>query len=96
MDSDEWITLTGEDGAEHMCRLLSVFEFEERQYALLLDSGPPGGAAEEPDTVLMRVLEKDDQAVFEPVDDDEEFSRVEAYVKEAIEQLEDDDDEADD
>jgi len=93
MESEEWVTLTGEDGVEHVCRILSVFEFEDRQYALLLDSGPPGGTGDESDTVLMRLNEKDGEAVFEPVDDDAEFRRVEAYVKEAIEELVDEDEE---
>ena len=92
MNENELITLQGEDGVEHVCRVLGVFEFEEREYALLLDMGEPGEepADEEPDAVLMRLVEQDGEAVFRAIEDDQEFQRVSAHVKELAAATEED------
>jgi uncharacterized protein YrzB (UPF0473 family) len=85
---EQTITLESEDGTSYACRILGVFEFEEKEYALLLNLGnsenPQEQAEEGKDasTVIMQLIEKDDQAIFRTIESDEEFERVVAYVKE--------------
>lgn len=88
---DQIITLEGEDGHSYECRILGLFEFEEKEYALLLNIGEAGKQEnnEEPSTVVMQLITKDDQAVFRTIEDDEEFERVIAYVRELANEMED-------
>jgi hypothetical protein len=85
---EQTITLESEDGRSYACRILGVFEFDNKEYALLLNLGDQENEAEakvEPDgtsTVIMQLIEKDDQAIFRTIESDEEFERVVAYVKE--------------
>jgi uncharacterized protein YrzB (UPF0473 family) len=86
--SDQTITLTAEDGRAYPCRILGVFEFEEKEYALLHrigDGEDEGGTAR---TVIMRLIEQEDQAVFRTIESDAEFERVTAYVKELAQEME--------
>ena len=80
---EQVITLEGEDGHSYVCRILGLFEFEEKEYALLLNMGETGKEeSEEPSTVVMQLITKDDQAVFRTIENDEEFERVINYVRE--------------
>jgi hypothetical protein len=102
-NSDEQtITLESDDGHAYQCRILGVFEFDNKEYALLLNVGDgdkeTGSQADadessldEASTVIMQLIEKDDQAIFRTIESDEEFERVVAYVKELA--LESDEDE---
>jgi len=87
---EQVITLEGEDGHSYMCRILGLFEFEEKEYALLLNIGEVGKeeSSEEPSTVVMQLITKDDQAVFRTIEDDEEFERVISYVRELANEME--------
>lgn len=86
---EQVITLEGEDGHSYVCRILGLFEFEDKEYALLLNIGEVGKEeTEEPSTVVMQLITKDDQAVFRTIEDDEEFDRVIAYVKELAAEME--------
>jgi len=81
---DTTITLEGEDGSSHSCQLLNIFEFESRDYALLLKLGQE---KEEPDNeegsiVIMRLIQRDDQSIFQTIEDDDEFNRVVSHVHE--------------
>lgn len=89
---EQVITLEGEDGHSYVCRILGLFPFEEKEYALLLNVGEVGKeeSAEEPSTVVMQLITKDDQAVFRTIEDDEEFERVIAYVRELANEMEGD------
>jgi hypothetical protein len=84
-DNDWTITLRSVDGTPHRCRILDIFRFEERQYALLLrldvPTAAPADATTEPPLVIMRLIERDDQSVFQTIDSDDEFDRVSAYVR---------------
>jgi hypothetical protein len=71
------ITLWSEDGRPYTCELLGVFEFEHRDYALLLRQDASPNAA----TVLMRVVVQDDQSIFQTIESDEEFAGVSAHVR---------------
>ena len=84
---EQTITLESEDGTSYACRILGVFEFEEKEYALLLNLGNSENPQEteegkDASTVIMQLIEKDDQAIFRTIESDEEFERVVAYVKE--------------
>jgi len=80
------ITLEGEDGHSYSCQILDIFEFENQEYALLLKMG--GAAAEEGEDdeegslVIMRLITRDDQSIFQTIESDEEFDRVVKYVEE--------------
>lgn len=80
---EQVITLEGEDGHSYVCRILGLFEYEEKEYALLLNMGEVGQEQpdEEPSTVVMQLITKDDQAVFRTIESDEEFNRVIEYVR---------------
>ena len=88
---EQVITLEGEDGHSYVCRILGLFEFEEKEYALLLNMGEAGkDPDEEPSTVVMQLITKNDQAVFRTIENDEEFDRVIAYVRELAIEMEGD------
>jgi hypothetical protein len=94
---EQTITLESEDGRAYSCRILGVFEFDNKEYALLLNLGD-GENTEEQDnqegsTVIMQLIEKDDQAIFRTIESDEEFERVVAYVKELAMDMVDEDEE---
>ena len=83
------ITLEGEDGQSYTCQILDIFDFEEQEYALLLKMGgekPEAAKAEEDDEdgslVIMRLIQRDDQSIFQTIESDEEFDKVVAHVEE--------------
>ena len=80
------ITLESEDvAAPTACRILGAsFEFDNKEYALLLKFGDGETELDPKDdtsTVIMQLIEQDDQAIFRTIESDEEFERVVAYVK---------------
>ncbi len=82
---DQTITLESEDGRSYVCKILGVFNYENKEYALLLKMAD--GGEEEADgesTVIMQLIEKDDQAIFRTIESDEEFERVVAFVKDEL------------
>ncbi|HEY9679772.1 MAG TPA: DUF1292 domain-containing protein [Drouetiella sp.] len=85
------ITLEGEDGHSYQCQILDIFEFENQEYALLLKMGDAKGeAAEEEDgsLVIMRLIQREDQSIFQTIESDDEFERVVAHVEELARQSE--------
>jgi len=80
------ITLEGEDGHSYQCQILDIFEFENQEYALLLKLGEPKPDGVEEDEegslVIMRLIQRDDQSIFQTIESDEEFERVVAHVEE--------------
>jgi hypothetical protein len=89
---EQIITLEGEDGHSYVCRILGLFEYEEKEYALLLNMGEAGKEeqTEEPSTVVMELITKNDQAVFRTIENDAEFERVINYVRELANEMEGD------
>jgi uncharacterized protein YrzB (UPF0473 family) len=79
------ITLEGEDGKSYSCQLLNIFEFENQEYALLLKADEKKDVQAPPDEegslVIMRLIERDDQSIFQTIESDEEFDRVVAHVE---------------
>ena len=60
------------------CELYDIIEFEDKQYALLVEIGTN---EEDPELVIMRYVEEGDDAFFETIDEDEEFEKVAKYVE---------------
>ncbi|PWT97308.1 MAG: hypothetical protein C5B53_08235 [Candidatus Melainabacteria bacterium] len=87
---DALITLEGEDGKSYSCQLLNIFDFENQEYALLLKADenkqPPDPKSEEGCLVIMRLIERDDQSIFQTIESDEEFERVVAHVEQLAKQ----------
>lgn len=83
------ITLEGEDGQSYTCQILDIFDFEEQEYALLLKmandkDGAPKSEEDDEDgsLVIMRLIQRDDQSIFQTIESDEEFDKVVAHVEE--------------
>jgi hypothetical protein len=49
-----------------------------KEYAWLLNLDDKDGAGS---SVLMRLVEQGEQAIFQTIDDDEEFGRAQAFIK---------------
>jgi uncharacterized protein YrzB (UPF0473 family) len=86
------ITLEGEDGHSYSCQILDIFDFEGQEYALLLKMGEAksesGEEDEEGSLVIMRLIQREDQSIFQTIESDEEFDRVVAHVEELARQAE--------
>lgn len=80
------ITLEGEDGHSYSCQILDIFDFEGQEYALLLKMGEPKNEGadddEEGSLVIMRLIQREDQSIFQTIESDDEFERVVAHVEE--------------
>ncbi len=87
------ITLEGEDGNSYTCQIIRVIELEGKEYALLLnlnDEQADGAEGAEPATeeseegslVIMGLTQKDEQAIFNTIESEEEFNKVVAYDQE--------------
>ena len=89
---DTMITLEGEDGNSYSCQLLNIFEFEGHDYALLLKLGEGKEQPEDEDgsLVIMRLIQRDDQSIFQTIESDEEFERVVAHIEEIAKPVEED------
>lgn len=86
------ITLEGDDGHSYSCQILDIFNFEEKEYALLLNLGEVNNEGEESENqgsiVVMRLTERGDQSVFQTIESEEEFERVIAHVEDMVKQAE--------
>jgi uncharacterized protein YrzB (UPF0473 family) len=82
------ITMTGADGQTRLYRIFNLFPFEGQEYALLAEVGEPqaGNMSAGPAT-LMRFVEQGEQALFQPIESDEEFARVKAFVQEVAREM---------
>lgn len=69
------VTIEGEDGELYSCQILEVFEFEGGEYALLL-------RVSDDDLLIMRLVRRDDETIFEAIESEEEYERVIACAEE--------------
>ena len=86
-ENDELLELVDEDGNKVQMEVLDILTVDDKEYALLM---PPHEHSEdeadnETEVVVMRIKRDGEDYVLELIEDEEEFSRVEEY----IEQLED-------
>ncbi len=90
---EQTITLESDDGKSYDCKILGVFDFDSKQYVLLLNVDESEADENKESTVIMELIEKDDQAIFRTIESDEEFERVVSYIKEMANEMEVDDEE---
>jgi hypothetical protein len=86
IDEENIIEITDDDGTVIKCELYDIVEFEDKQYALLVEADTN---EEEPEVVLMRYTEEGEEVFFETIEDDEEFDRVQEYIESLEDEVED-------
>ena len=59
---------------EYACQILDIFDFLERQYALLLKQNDES-------LVIMRMISRDEGSVFQVIEDNEYLYQLVAHVK---------------
>ena len=79
-------TLQGADGEAYRCQVLEIFDFEGQDYAILFRLEPQ----DDQGMIVMRLIERDGDSIFQTIDADDEFDRVIAYVHELAEEAHDD------
>lgn len=84
---DNIIEITDDDGTVIKCELYDIIEFENKQYALLVEADSD---EEDPEVVLMRYTEEGEESYFETIDDDKEFEKVSKYIESLETENEDD------
>ena len=87
-ENENIIEITDDDGTVIKCELYEIIEFEDKQYALLVEAGSET-AEEDPEIVLMRYTEEGEESYFETIEDYEEFERVSDYIESLEEEPED-------
>lgn len=80
------IEIIDEDGTVIKCELYDIIEFENKQYALLVEVD---STDDEPEVVLMRYTEEGEESFFESIDNDEEFQKVSNYIDSLEDEIED-------
>lgn len=88
-ENENLIEIVDDDGTVIKCELYDIIEFENKQYALLIESETE---EEEPEVVLMRYTEEGEESYFETIDDDDEFEKVSAYIETLDTENEDEED----
>ena len=89
------IELNDEDGETFQFELIDVIDFEGRKYGLLLPADDEDDTLidneEEKEVVLMRISKIMGETVYELIDSDEEFKKVEDYINSFYEDEDEDD-----
>ena len=86
IDEENIIEITDDEGNVIKCELYDIVEFEDKQYALLIEVD---NEEEEPEVVLMRYTEEGEDVFFETIDSDDEFNRVQEYIENLEDEIED-------
>lgn len=74
------IETVDEDGNVINFELFDIVEVDNQEYALLLPADDDEDS-EDSEIVLMRLTKDGEDYLFETIEDDEEFNRVEEYIK---------------
>ena len=82
------IETVDEDGNVINFELFDIVEVDNQEYALLLPADDDEDS-EDSEIILMRLTKDGEDYLFETIEDDEEFNKVEEYIK----TLEDEEDE---
>lgn len=91
-ENENLIEITDDDGTVIKCELYDIIEFEDKQYALLVEVNDEDEEID-PKVVLMRYVEEGEESYFETIDDDDEFERVSDYIESLSPEENNDDDE---
>ncbi|HBM74492.1 MAG TPA: hypothetical protein DD429_02915 [Clostridiaceae bacterium] len=79
-DLENIITLLDDDGNEIECEVIDMFEFEEKEYAVLLPT-------DEEDPYILRIdKDEDGNELFAMIEDDNEFDKVSEAYDELLDQ----------
>lgn len=90
-EEKQLIETVDEEGNVINFELFDIIEVENQEYALLLPAEAEEDS-EEGEIVLMRLTKDGEDYLFETIEDDEEFKKVEDYIK-TLEDEEDEDEE---
>jgi len=90
-EEKQLIETIDEDGNVINFELYDIVEVEGQEYALLLPTEADEEDEDDGEIVLMRLTKDGEDYLFETIEDDEEFNKVEAYIQ----SLEDEDEEGD-
>ena len=91
-ENENLIEITDDDGTVIKCELYDIIEFEDKQYALLVEVNDEDEEIN-PEVVLMRYVEEGEESYFETIDDDDEIERVSDYIESLSPEENNDDDE---
>lgn len=80
-DEKQLIETVDEEGNVINFELFDIIEVDEQEYALLLPADADEEESEEGEIVLMRLTKDGEDYLFETIEDDEEFKKVEEYIK---------------
>mgnify|MGYP000333785333 FL=1 len=80
-DEKQLIETVDEEGNVINFELFDIIEVDEQEYALLLPAEAEEEESEEGEIVLMRLTKDGEDYLFETIEDDEEFKKVEEYIK---------------
>ena len=80
-DEKQLIETVDEEGNVINFELFDIIEVDEQEYALLLPAEAEEEDREEGEIVLMRLTKDGEDYLFETIEDDEEFKKVEEYIK---------------
>ncbi len=82
-----YITLEGDDGSKHECEIIDVFDFEDKEYVILikLEENETSEDQENSRLIIMRLIRDGNDSTFQTIEDDDEFeavmNHIEAFAK---------------
>lgn len=88
-EEKQLIETVDEEGNVINFELFDIVEVDNQEYALLLPADAEDEDSEEGEIVLMRLTKDGEDYLFETIEDEDEFNKVEEYIK----TLEDEEDE---
>lgn len=93
MDEDDMedvrVTLTMDDDSEVECRILTIFEYDDQDYIVLLPLDEEGEDNEEGEAFIYRYYEdKDGNPSLEDIDSEEEYEAVADCFEEILDEAE--------
>jgi len=80
-EEKQLIETVDEDGNVINFELYDIVEVDGQEYALLLPTEADEDDEEDGEIVLMRLTKDGEDYLFETIEDDEEFNKVEAYIQ---------------
>ena len=90
-EEKQLIETIDEDGNVINFELYDIVEVEGQEYALLLPTEADEEDEDDGEIVLMRLTKDGEDYLFETIEDDEEFNKVEAYIQSLEDEEEGDD-----
>lgn len=85
-NDDVIVTLEMEDGEIVECIVVTIFEVKGKEYAVLMPKDEED--ADDPEVVFYRYSEEGEDALLDPIEDDEEYEVVEDAFDELLDTIE--------